>query len=301
MAPTGERMTDTEPVDYTRPPLSTELRPRRPATATYPAGASLLPRIIPDHEFVWILAGEAVFQSSSTEEVALARGDLLLVGPGVRHGFTWDPIGETRHGYVHFSVPQRPASEPLVRRMTARDPLQGLCDYLLWLGSLGEGAADGALATTTRYLFDLVRAGPLPHGAPLTAPALERAVRHAAAAWAAGPLRRLTGEELAGAAAVSVSYLNRVFRSELGLSAVAALERARIARAEQLLANTSMSIDAVAQHCGYADRYHFSRRFRALTGLPPARYRRAGARAPSVTDDAGTRRLVAALWDGPRS
>jgi AraC-like DNA-binding protein len=37
-------------------------------------------------------------------------------------------------------------------------------------------------------------------------------------------------------------------------------------------------VAAVAEDCGFANPYHFSRRFRRVYGQPPGRYRRAATR-----------------------
>ena len=41
----------------------------------------------------------------------------------------------------------------------------------------------------------------------------------------------------------------------------------------QLLHLESMSIESIAQACGFADRFHFSRVFTRIMGAPPAAYR----------------------------
>jgi transcriptional regulator GlxA family with amidase domain len=55
-----------------------------------------------------------------------------------------------------------------------------------------------------------------------------------------------------------------------------------VARASELLVCTDQSIDEVAQRCGFANRYYFSRVFAERVGRPPVRYRneRPVAKAP---------------------
>jgi transcriptional regulator GlxA family with amidase domain len=54
---------------------------------------------------------------------------------------------------------------------------------------------------------------------------------------------------------------------------VEALERLRLARAEPLLWLSNLSLRAIALQCGFPDAYHFSRRFRAVYGMPPSAFR----------------------------
>ena len=272
----------------------------RPAVADYPAGAHLPPRVIDDFEFVWMLRGRARFAAG--RELALAPGQLLLVPPGLRHSFRWDPTGPSRHGYVHFGPHGlRPAPPARVRllRMTGADPLAGLCDYLLWLGA---GEHDGWRRRARRaleFMVLLVGSGPLPDTEPPPAlvPALRPAVAHLRREWSGLPLRRIGVAELAAVALVSRGYLNRLFRAAFDLPAATALEHLRCSRAETLLARTDLTVEAVARQCGYADLSHFSHRFAAIHGVPPRAYRAAPNQAPSVLEHPGVRRLDRLLWE----
>lgn len=62
-------------------------------------------------------------------------------------------------------------------------------------------------------------------------------------------------------------------RRRLGVSPVEGLERLRLARAEPLLWLSNLSLRAIAVQCGFADAYHFSRRFRAVYGMAPSAFR----------------------------
>jgi AraC-like DNA-binding protein len=257
----------------------------------------MAPRLLDDHEFVWMLRGEARVVTADAE-LPLRPGQLLLVPPGVRHGFAWDHRRPSRHGYVHFQ-PAAPAARGMVlRRMTGQDPLAGLCAYLLWLAGETVAGWEEAAGRTVGQLLNLVTSGPLPGDAdrrPLPAP-LAAAVVHLRRTWSAPPLRRMSLDELAAAAAVSRGYLNRLFRSEFGVSAAAGLERLRCSRAETLLARTDLPVGAVAEACGFADLYHFSHRFTRLYGLPPTAYRAAGGPGATALDHPGVRRLAHAVW-----
>jgi transcriptional regulator GlxA family with amidase domain len=92
--------------------------------------------------------------------------------------------------------------------------------------------------------------------------------------WQDGVARPITLARLARAAGVSESTLNRIWRRHFGLSPVAGLERLRLARAEPLLWLSNLSLRAIAVQCGFADAYHFSRRFRAVYGMSPSAFRR---------------------------
>ncbi|HEX6677280.1 MAG TPA: helix-turn-helix domain-containing protein, partial [Actinomycetes bacterium] len=61
---------------------------------------------------------------------------------------------------------------------------------------------------------------------------------------------------------------------------------------------SNLSVAAVARDCGFANPYHFSRRFRRAYGQPPGRYRRAAAR-PEPSEPlarAGLLPLAERIW-----
>jgi AraC family transcriptional regulator len=272
----------------------------RPAIADYPPGAQMPPRVLDDFELVWMLAGQARVMLGGGE-LPLGPGQLLLVPPGLRHEFHWDPTRPCRHGYVHF-VPRGfdgplPATLEL-RPMTDDDPLGGLCAYLLWLASAAPDDWQRRSSETLALMLDLFVGGPLPRpDTPATlAPALAGALGHLQREWTRMPLRRVGVGELARRAHMSRGYLSRLFRTGFGLSAAAALERARCSRAESLLLRTDLTVEVIALQCGFADASHFSHRFAAIHGASPRAYRAAGTASPSVLDHPGVRRLSHLLW-----
>ena len=80
-------------------------------------------------------------------------------------------------------------------------------------------------------------------------------------------------DDMAAAAAVSRSTLNRHLRNSLGVSASQLLADARMQRAEQLLRHSTHNIADIADMCGYADHHYFRRVFTARHGCTPADYR----------------------------
>jgi AraC-like DNA-binding protein len=82
--------------------------------------------------------------------------------------------------------------------------------------------------------------------------------------------------ELAERCGLSEDHFIRVFRHHVGQSpARYALER-RIAMAAERLLFSDEGIDRIAADAGFANRYHFSRAFGRVIGVPPASYRRKG-------------------------
>jgi len=83
----------------------------------------------------------------------------------------------------------------------------------------------------------------------------------------------LDNARLADIAHVSESCFIRRFREAMGQTPARYVQSRRVARAAELLVCTDQSIDEVAQRCGFANRYYFSRVFTERVGRPPVRYR----------------------------
>jgi AraC family transcriptional regulator len=271
-----------------------------PSVADYPRGARMGPRVIDDSEFVWMLRGQALFVTDGGER-PLSPGRLLLVPPGVRHSFVWDRRRASRHGYVHFRPEQvggRTVVPVQLRRMTERDPLAGLCAYLIWLSQEQPEDWEGRVRETLRFLLGVFASEPIPGDdvrEALPAP-LSAVVDHLRREWSQMPLRRVGVGDLASTVGVSRSYLNRLFQARFGVSAAAGLERLRCSRAESLLTRTDMTIGSIAHQCGFADLYHFSHRFARRYGVPPSAYRAFGSPPFSVLDHPGVRRFAHTVW-----
>ncbi|MBR3234025.1 MAG: helix-turn-helix domain-containing protein [Atopobiaceae bacterium] len=84
---------------------------------------------------------------------------------------------------------------------------------------------------------------------------------------------RITVDDLARAAAVSTSYLTRLFRQQMETSPHDYLLRYRITRAKQLLTETDLSIGAIAKQVGFTSESNFSYRFSRLCDTTPRAYR----------------------------
>ncbi len=81
--------------------------------------------------------------------------------------------------------------------------------------------------------------------------------------------------EMAAAAEMTVSQLERTARRVLGLTPKQLILRFRLEEALRLLDDPSASIADIASRCGYYDQSAFGRQFKRTVGLSPAAYRSA--------------------------
>lgn len=80
--------------------------------------------------------------------------------------------------------------------------------------------------------------------------------------------------DLASRAHLSPSQLQREFRRLFGMNPGDYILRVRLLMARRQLEDTSLPVGQIALDCGFYDQSHFTRAFRASTGLRPLDYRR---------------------------
>jgi AraC family transcriptional regulator of arabinose operon len=86
--------------------------------------------------------------------------------------------------------------------------------------------------------------------------------------------KRLTLDDLADAAGLSVSRFAHLFREQTGSTPQGFVEQQRIAQARQLLELSSRSVKQIARDVGFDTQVYFSQRFKKVVGVGPRQYRR---------------------------
>ena len=247
----------------------------------------------------------AVMTGGAGEHVSLAGqkrleiGDVILLRPGVWHGY------ENCHRLDLYNCCF--STELLQRELawTREDPLLG---YLLWTGPHSlqrrgmltttlEGAELKECIEHLDALDDLrfrpvgLHRGDIIGRLSLFLSALGRAVArdtrdleepvgpthpavvHAMRLMEGRLAHRWTLTELAAEMHLTPSYLVRLFKSTTGLPPMAYLSRHRVEIAAALLLHTDQPITQIAQSVGWPDQNYFARRFKAHYGLSATTYR----------------------------
>ena len=83
----------------------------------------------------------------------------------------------------------------------------------------------------------------------------------------------VTLDILARKAGVSRGHLIKIVREKLGETPMELVWRERVKRAAKLLSETGLSLAEIADQTGFANAYHFSRRFRQQFGQAPRKWR----------------------------
>ncbi len=83
----------------------------------------------------------------------------------------------------------------------------------------------------------------------------------------------LTLESIASAVGITPARLSAVFRRVYHRSIAEEQRRLRVEFARELLSDPNTSLADIALQAGFSDQPHFSRAFKQVTGMTPARYR----------------------------
>lgn len=84
--------------------------------------------------------------------------------------------------------------------------------------------------------------------------------------------QKITGERIASLCSMSFDYLNRMFKTQTGITIFTYLNRIRIHKAKELLLTGTMKSSEIAAAVGYCDEYHFSKAFKKTVGVSPRKY-----------------------------
>jgi AraC-like DNA-binding protein len=223
---------------------------------------------------VLVHTGGARIRVDDERPVGLRPGSVALLLPGHRESFEFEAGEETHHSWVQLgvadAVPDRVIRAP--RTLSASTSLTELVRDAVTVARTPLGTADQlvaslAAAAVWRYVGEAEARldGP--------ADAVDLARRYL-------DLRlgdvELNLERAAVAAHVTPAHLVRRFRADLGMTPIAYLWQRRVATGVDLLTNTGLPVGEIARRSGFRSVYHFSRRVKQETGLPPTELRRRG-------------------------
>lgn len=84
----------------------------------------------------------------------------------------------------------------------------------------------------------------------------------------------LSLDNLASRFSLNKNYLSSRFHRETGMTVTDYINKIRVRNAEHLLGNSTLSIQEVAEQCGFSDGNYFTRIFKKFNGDTPNEYRR---------------------------
>jgi AraC-like DNA-binding protein len=240
----------------------------------YPPRGRLGPRWQHDIELVLVHTGSARIRVDDEPPVVVRPESVALLLPGHRESFEFDTREETHHSWAQLGVageaPEAVMEAPRVLPASAEltELVRETASAVRALAATAQQlAAALAVAAIWRYVGDAE--------ANVDGPAdpVDLARRHL-------DLRlgdpELSLERAAAAAHVTPAHLVRRFRAELGVTPMAYLWERRVASGVDMLVSTGLPVGEIARRTGFRSVYHFSRRVKEGTGMPPTELRRRG-------------------------
>ena len=84
----------------------------------------------------------------------------------------------------------------------------------------------------------------------------------------------LSLESLAARFVINKNYLSSRFHKEVGMTVTDYINKTRVQRSEELLGKKNLSMQAIAEQCGFSDANYFTRTFKKINGLSPNEFRK---------------------------
>jgi AraC-like DNA-binding protein len=243
---------------------------------TYRRGGTYGPRWQANYQLMILHRGSAKVLVDGAAYVVKTGWGMLLT-PGHVEEFHFSRQVEARHSWCQIfpgDVPPGLAFPAFSRPRVAKCPPRALALLRQGLRSPFQGAGDSraAAALVLAILWMFVSSLDEPSGEPGDPNSTALARFHAAlAGLGAG---KVTLDHLARQAGVSRGHLIKIVRERLGQTPMELVWQERVRRAARLLRETGLSLEQVAAETGFANAYHFSRRFRRQFGQPPRVWRR---------------------------
>ena len=236
-------------------------------------------RCLAGYTFVYITAGQGIFDSEPSGEVLVAAGSVFLVFPSVWHRYRpdresgWDEYwveceGELLEAAVHRSGMN--AASPVMR--VGYDDALLRC-FLNISDTIIQEDPGFESIIAMRALEIVARIRSLVKIANSDGSSLQNdLVKQAQTRMRLALGGSLDFHELAAQQGMSYSGFRRLFKETTGHPPGEYFIEMKMNRAKQLLL-TDMSVQEIADQLGFDSVYYFSRQFKARTGKSPSAYR----------------------------
>lgn len=253
---------------------------------------------IHDHNFteiVIILSGEGLYRLENGT-VPISTGDLLIVPPGLNHGYdqvenlelvnlTYQPEELGFQLLDAYELPlfelffppggKRFDPELFLRPVAKLDPeeLREAGEKLHQLQSLLHHSGNGAYFQAHGLFIFLIAELARHENRMITASGTFDGFENVLAIMQKKIPRKCTVAQLAAATHTSQRTFLRRFKKATGLSPTEYLKQLRLRHGARLLYSTDLPVNMIALECGFYDSSHFSVKFKEFYGRSPSCYR----------------------------
>ncbi len=234
-------------------------------------------RVIDSHELIFVKQGELDMWEGD-QPFHLEAGDTLHLWPGRQHGGSKIMPLDLKFYWIHFEVVQTRDSGsatnvlnvPQARHIPQPERLERLFRTFL------DDQETGLLNPYAANLLTMLMLIEVAQSSEERVPAADDG--NVVATWAHTYIRinyerPITTQRIAQALGYNADYLGRVYRKVYGCTLTEAIHNRRISRACDFLLDSNMTIEQIAQKCGFSDPDYFRRLFRRYMRISPGEYR----------------------------
>jgi len=267
-----------------------------PPHSSYPAGNhppgylfnAKRGRILNEYQLIYVTKGKGFISTASIPETALDEGCLFMLFPGEWH--TYSPYAKTGWntfwiGFSGFVIEHLitagffEKTSPVVRMGYNENMVRLFQEVLKFAGEERPGCQQ-LLAGYVSLL--LGHAAYLKRNESITNDRVHLLIDKARMLMRENSMQDISPEAIAGQLNISYSWFRRFFRKYTGMAPGQYLVQLRIRQASELLEQTSLPVQAIAEQLHFESSGYFSVYFKRQTGLSPLEYRKRKSRS---TDD----------------
>lgn len=237
-----------------------------------------------DYSLHFVLYGKGILETTYDEQsVILGSGSVFLLYPNEQYNYR--PLREDPWAYMWFAFSGENVDQMMKRcGLTKETPFRNIDDFRKIRALLNEFREEydktkHEKLTSISYFLRLITAlittnkekeTPVGGDVSMKSKRLHEILLYIMANYRMD----ISPETIAQNLHISVGYMNSILSSSLDMSIVSFINALRIAHACELLEQSSLSVEEVANSVGFNDPKYFSRIFSKVKGLSPREYRK---------------------------
>ncbi len=238
-------------------------------------------RVLQEYQLVYITRGAGTFWSVPSGVSEVTAGSVFLIFPGVRHYYRPDPECGWDEQWIGFSGDH---GERIMRTFfEPTNPLlhigihPELQDVFLEMCDFARREVFGFRRIIAAKALECVaRLQILANKNGNQTSEQENLVRQACSMINAAVEKPFDFQDYASENGISYAAFRRLFKDHTGLPPQRYLLDMRVRKAQAMLSNTTLSVQAVSDETGFENSFYFSRYFKKRTGVSPLNYRKRG-------------------------